>query len=108
MKDLELTQSVHSPLLSVGSFGIAIDDHSHLAIGMFLGDGGYGCREMPRQLATLSPGSFWDRFGGIWSHCSMPIADQRSPIPLLGWVAPLTNIFNLTLIMGAYASVFCE
>jgi hypothetical protein len=91
MKNLELTQSVHSPQSSVGVLGLAMDDESALAIGMFLGDSGYGWPGDVGQLAALPPGTFWDCFGGKWSHfpCQLP---PQIPHPIIGMGSPLEGI----------------
>ena len=89
MKDLELTQSVHSPLLSVGSLGIAMDDHSHLAIGMFLGDGGYGWPGDAEAVGDTVAGKFL----GSLRRDLVPLfhANCRptSPHPIIGMGSPL-------------------
>jgi hypothetical protein len=91
MKDLELTQSVHSPQSSTGVLGLSMDNYSALAIGMFLGDGRYGWPGDASGYGDTVAGNLWGIPSEGWSHFPCQLS-AHIPHPIIGIGSPLEGI----------------
>jgi hypothetical protein len=88
MKNLEVTQSVHSPQSSVGVLGIAMVDGSCLAIGMVGDDRGYCWRGDAGTVGDTVAGNLSEVFGenGPIFHAN---CRPMFPHPIIGMGSPL-------------------